>query len=119
MAIMPMIAATALGTSSLPAWPTSVLVSTAVEVALGPAVQQVPQRRQHRSLAGLARRMQHEVPHLPDQSQNGLQVHPIQRRHAVVARRYDGSFGIEKAHSGRFGAEGGGDCRFAHEDGGV
>ena len=75
----------------------------ATEVALGAAVQQIPQREQGGGLARLPGRVQHEVPLVPDEFQDFGEIHPLQRRDAVMIRCDDGTFGIELAHGSKYG----------------
>ena len=70
----------------------------AAEVASLAAVQQVPEREQGGGLARLPGRVQHEVTLGLDQPQDLGEVHPCERRDAVVLRRDDGTFGVEEAH---------------------
>ena len=70
----------------------------AAEVALRAVVQQIPQRQQRRGLAGLSRRMQHEVLLVPDQTEHRVEIDPFQWRDAVVVRGHDGTCGVELAH---------------------
>ena len=74
----------------------------AAEIAVRAAVQQIPQRQQRRGLAGLPRRVQHEVLFVPDQSEHRVEIDPFQRRDAVVVRGHYGTCGVELAH-GRHG----------------
>ena len=73
----------------------------ATVVARAAGLEQVPQREQDGGLARLARRVQHEVALLRDQRQELGDVHPFERRDAVVLARDDGAFGVEEAHGGQ------------------
>ena len=70
----------------------------ATEVAGPAAVEQVAERNERGGLAGLARRVQHEVALAADQPQQFLHVHPLQRRNPVVVVRTRRPFGVEEAH---------------------
>ena len=74
----------------------------AAVVARAAGLEQVPQREQGGGLARLARRVQHEVALLRDQRQELGEVHPFERRDAVVLARDDGAFGVEEAHGGQY-----------------
>ncbi|MCY4661631.1 MAG: hypothetical protein OXF93_17775 [Acidobacteria bacterium] len=62
------------------------------------AVQEVAERQQGRRLAGLARRVQHEVLLVADETQHGVEIDALERRDAVVVFRPDGTLGVEEAH---------------------
>ena len=70
----------------------------APEVAHFAAVEQVAQGDQGGGLAGLARRVQHEVALGPNQGQKFIDVHPVQGRDGVVLVRAHRPFGVEEAH---------------------
>ena len=70
----------------------------AAELALRAAVQQIAQRQQRRGLAGLPRRVQHEVLLVPDQAEHRVEIDPFQRRDAVVVRGHYRTCGVELAH---------------------
>ena len=74
----------------------------AAVVTRAAGLEQVPQREQGGGLARLARRVQHEVALLGDQRQELGEVHPFERRDAVVLARDDGAFGVEEAHGGQY-----------------
>ena len=75
---------------------------------LDPIVADVAHPAQHHAVRGSSRadgglarlpgRVQHEVPHVPDQVQDLAEIEPFQRRDAVMALRYDRAFGVELAH---------------------
>ena len=73
----------------------------AAVVARVPAVQQVAQRQQRRGLAGLPRRVQHEVLLVPHEAEHRVEIDPLQRRDLVVVRRHDRPLGVERAHRRR------------------
>ena len=66
-------------------------------------VQQILEREQDGGLASLPGRMQHEVPLVPHELQNLGEIHPFERRDAVVVRGDDGTFGVESAHGSKYG----------------
>ena len=70
----------------------------AAKVALRAAVQQIPQHQQRRGLAGLSRRVQHEVLLVPDQAEHRVEIDPLQRRDMVVVRSHYGPLRVERAH---------------------
>ena len=61
-------------------------------------VQQVAQRQQRRRLARLPRRVQHEVPLVTHETEQVVEVHPVEWRDMVVVVGADGAFGVEEAH---------------------
>ena len=77
----------------------------AAVVARGAGLEEVPQREQGGGLAGLARRVQHEVAFAPDQLQNLGVIDPFERRDAVMILRDDGAFGVEEAHGGQYATQ--------------
>ena len=68
-------------------------------------VQQGLERKQDGGLARLAGRMQHEVPLVPHESQNLGEIHPFERRDAVVVLGDDWTFGVESAHGSKYGTQ--------------
>ena len=70
----------------------------AAEVARLPAVQQVAQRQQRGGLAGLPRRVQHEVLLVADQAEHLVKVDPRQRRDLEVPIRPHRPGGVKRAH---------------------
>ena len=68
------------------------------EVARGAAVEEVAQRQEDGRLARLPGRVQHEVPHVPNQFEDLGKIEPFQRRNAVVAFGDDGALGVKLAH---------------------
>ena len=74
----------------------------ATEVTLGAAVQQVPQRQERGGLAGLPRRVQHEILLVADEGADLAEVQPFQRRDAVVVVRDDRPRGSEEAHDRQY-----------------
>ena len=70
----------------------------AAEIARRAAVEQVLQGEESGGLARLPGGVQHEVPLVPDQLEDPAEIHPFQRRDAVVVRWNDGAFGVEFAH---------------------
>ena len=71
----------------------------AAKVARLPVVQKVAQRQQRGGLAGLPRRVQHEIPLVPYQAEHFLKVDPRQRRDLVVPIRPHRPGGVERARA--------------------
>ena len=70
-----------------------------VDAAVRPAaVQLLHQRQQGRGLAGLARRVEHEVALLPDQGEQLALIQAAQRRDAVVFVRLHRTGRVEEPH---------------------
>ena len=69
-----------------------------VQAPVSPAVQHIGQRQQRRCLAGLARRMEHEVLLVAHQAERFVQIDPRQRRDQVMIGRIDGTGGVERTH---------------------
>ena len=61
-------------------------------------VQQIAEREQRRGLAGLARRMQHEVPLVANQAEHVVKIDPRQRCDLVVPLSSDRTGSVERAH---------------------
>ena len=70
----------------------------APEIAALAAVEQVAQGDQGGGLAGLARRVQHEVALGTNQAQKFIDIHPVQGPDGVVVVRAHRPFGVEEAH---------------------
>ena len=70
----------------------------AAKLARRAAVEQVAQRQQDGGLAGLPRRLQHEIAPAPDQPQDLVEVYPFERRHAVMPLGYHGALSVEHPH---------------------
>ena len=85
----------------------------AAEVSRAASVQEVPERQQRAGLPGLPRRVEDEVLLLPDELEDPLGIHPIQRRNQVVLLRLHRPDGVEEAHPAKYHtpAPGGGGVR--------
>ena len=70
----------------------------AAVLAVGAGVQEVAQGEQGGGLAGLPRRVENEVALVPHQREDVFEIHPLERRYAVVALGSDGARGVERAH---------------------
>ena len=71
-------------------------------VALGAAVEQIPQRQKSGGLARLARRVEDEVPLVADEAEHIAEIQTLQRGNAVVLPGADRAGSIEKAHGGKY-----------------
>ena len=70
----------------------------AAPVARRAGVQEIAERQQRRRLAGLARRVQYEVPLVANQAEDFVKVDPRQRCDLVVTVDSDRTGSVERAH---------------------
>ena len=85
-------------TSSRATWATSTFTFTQRKLPTSPLFREVAQGDEGGGLAGLARRVQHEVALGPNQGQKFIDIHPVQRPDGVVVLRAHRPFGVEEAH---------------------